>query len=103
MISFPHEPTEVRMIGPNFLVVYNRDKLSETSRPKGSQNVEFFNESGKKMWTVNGMDECKFWRNYDTFVGTRIKEGKIQLIAFSGNVYDVDLRNGKVTYADFTK
>lgn len=104
MIIFPHEPLKVRKVGSNFLVVYKWDKLSETSCPRKWENVEFFDESGKKLWTVNGMEESEYWdKPFDTFVGSRLKLGRVQLTSFSGSSYDVDLENGHVKFFEFHK
>jgi len=103
MAKYPRQ-LEVQKIDDKILIVYNWDDLSEVSLPRIWKNVECFDISGKKLWTVNGMENYKYW-NKDTefFVGLRNKLGKIQLTDFSGNSYDLDLETGKVTHYEFHK
>lgn len=104
MINFPHTPIEVREVDKKFLVVYSWDKLSKTTCPRPWENVELFDESGKKLWTVNGMDESAYWyKENDTFVGTRLKLGRVQLTSFGGSSYDINFENGHVTFFEFHK
>ena len=103
-MKFQHEPKEMIEIDDKFLVVYKWDELNEGSCPRVWENVELFDLQGKKLWTVNGMENCQFWNNkVDTFVGIRVKSGHVQLTSFSGNSYDLNLENGSVKFAEFHK
>jgi len=103
-MDFPHEPLEIRELNGRYLVVYKWGNLTEQSCPKVWENVELFDDKGNKLWTVNGMDQCKFWDNKtDTFVGTRVKSERLQLTSFSGNSYDINLHTGKVTHFEYHK
>ena len=103
-MNFPVEPLEVREIGDRFLVIYKWDGLTDSSHPRVWENVELFDRQGRKIWTVNGMEKSRFWDNkIDAFVGTRIKNGRLQLTSFSGNSYDLDLNTGEVTHYAFHK
>lgn len=101
-MNFTHETLEIVKICKNFLVVYNWDELTDSSCPKVWENVQLFDPSGKKVWTVNGMSNCRYWRN-DVFVGTRVMHGRRQLISFNGYSYDLDIQTGKVTFFEFHK
>ena len=104
MIQFSYEPYEVKQFFNGVLVVYVWDKLNDNTVPKIWENVEFFDLKGKKMWTVNGMEAWQYWdKNVDCFVGTREYEGRLQLTAFSGNSFDVDMKTGFVTHFEFHK
>lgn len=103
-MKLPHETIETVRIGDNVLVVYKWGKLTKTSSPRIWENVELFDRAGKKIWTVNGMDKCRYWNSdVDVFVEIKERNDRLQLTSFSGNDYDLDLKNGKVTYFEFHK
>lgn len=101
---FPHSVLEVCNIGDKTLVVYIWDQLSEESDPRVWENVELFDESGEKIWTINGMESCPYFdKNIDTFVGLRTKNNRVQVTSFSGNSYDIDFDTGKINFYEFHK
>jgi hypothetical protein len=103
-MKFPHEPREMKEIDGHFLVVYKWGRLTKNTCPRVWENVELFDAQGNKLWTVNGMERCRFWDNkIDTFVGTRTKSGRLQLTSFSGNSYDINLHTGEVTHSEYHK
>ncbi len=91
-------------IGNCTLVLYKWGKLSETSSPKDWENVEFFDENGRKIWTVNGMQYCPYWdKDCDMFVGIGNSGGNWILNSYSGNSYLVDIKTGFVKFLMFHK
>ena len=103
-MKFAYEPREVVEIDDKVLVVYQWGELTERSSPKIWENVELFDSQGKKIWTVNGMENCKYWdKDVDTFVGIKYKAGRLQLTSFSGNSYNLNLETGEVVFSEFHK
>ena len=103
-MNLPYEVIDIRNINDKIIVVYEWDDLSEFTSPRVWENVECFNSLGQKLWTVNGMSHYQYWnKDKESFVGTRMFEGRLQLTDFSGNSYDVDLDTGKVTHFEFHK
>ncbi len=103
-MKFEHEPMEVIDIDDKVLVVYKWGELTEHSTPQVWQNVEMFDAAGNKIWSVNGMQNCQYWnKKADTFVGTRFKAGKLQLVSFGGSSYEVNLVTGEVSFFEFHK
>jgi len=89
------------------LVLYSWDNLDGKSVQKLYENVEFFSSDGQKIWTVNGMDHCKFWRTRygeDDFFVSIGNDGKDWILnSFSGNSYKLYVVTVKVTYLSFHK
>lgn len=103
-MNFPQEPRQSVKVDENFPVVYKWGKLTETSRPRVWENAEFFDSTGKRIWNINGMEQCRYWdRNVDVFAGIREKDGRLQLTSFSGNSYDLVLNSGEVTFFEVHK
>ena len=99
-----HQPREIHKIGNNTLVIYQWGSLSETSSPKVWKMSSFLIQVVKKIWTVSGVDNCRYWNNdIDIFVGAREKNDIFQITSFSGNSYDLDLDTGQVRFAEFHK
>jgi hypothetical protein len=104
MMKLRYEPLETRQVEAGTVVVYDWGQLSETTNPCRFSNVQFFDNQANLVWTVNGMDECRYWREKnDIFVGVNEKNGGVQLVAYSGYAYDVDMETGKVKYSEFLK
>ena len=103
-MKFKFEPLQVSEIQGYTLVIYKWENLSKHTQPKPWENVELFDKNGKKIWTVNGMDNSKYWsKEKDTFVSYRTHAGKTILQSFSGNSFKLNLENGKVEFKEFTK
>lgn len=103
-MKLPKDTLEHVKVGDFTLVLYRWGKLTETTFPKVWENVEFFDQDGNKLWTVNGMKESEYWDNSaDTFVGIGNDQGVWILNSYSGNSYEVDLKTGKVSFLAFHK
>ena len=86
------------------LILYKWGGLSETSSPRIWENVEFFDKNGRKLWTVNGMDDCPYWdKNIDMFVSIGNDGASWILNSYSGHSFFLDMCNGYVKYKGFHK
>ena len=103
-MNIPKNILDHARIGNFTLVLYKWSALSETSSPRIWENVEFFDEKGHKMWTVNGMENCQYWDNdIDMFVGIGNDRGNWILNSYSGNSFKLDIETGTVTFLSFSK
>ncbi len=103
-MKFPHKVLQLVECTDGHLVVYVWDNLDrKDTTPRIWENVEFFDFEGRKIWTINGMENFRYWRNSDFFVGTRWFEGRLQVTSFSGNSFDLNLATGEVRHFEFHK
>lgn len=91
-------------VGGRTLVLYKWSELSEESSPRVWENVELFDKNGRKLWTVNGMDDCPYWdKGVDMFVGIGNNGEKWILNSYSGHSFFLDINTGYVKYSGFHK
>ena len=103
-MNLPYEVIDIRNINDKTIVVYLWDDLSEFTRPRIWENVECFDKSGQKLWTVNGMEEYPYWDSgSDTFTGIGYDGANWVLNSFSCHSFILDIRTGRVTYLQFNK
>lgn len=103
-MKFPYDPIEQRRIGDRVIVVYSWDNLSSDTCPPISKNVECFDLSGKKLWTVNGMDSDPYWSaKPNMFVGLKSANSEHYLVSFRGSSYKLDVETGTVVFEEYHK
>ncbi len=103
-MSFPHEPIQQKRIGDRVIVVYRWDDLSSDTYPRISENVECFDLSGKKLWTVHGMESDPYWNaKPNMFVGLKADNSELYLISFRGSSYKLDVDTGAVVFSEYHK
>lgn len=104
-LRFLYNIMEVLTINDKMLVVYLYSHLTQDTIPRGDQNAECFDKSGRKLWTINGMEEYPYWGKAgpDTFVGLSLRSTGIHIISFGGYAFRIDMETGKATFAEFTK
>jgi len=95
---------EVVQLLDECIVIYDWEYLSDSTDPNIGENVQLLDETGKVIWTVNGMSSDAHWHTgRDVFVGTRTNGGSVELVSFSGNSFSVDLKTGRVKFHSFLK
>jgi hypothetical protein len=103
-MKFKHKVKELEVIGECSLVLYHYNYLNLDTVPKDWENVELFDKDGNKLWTVNGMQNFKYWQgSMDCFVGINVRADRVELITFSGNAFNLNMETGEVTYYAFYK
>lgn len=101
---FPYEAIEKKQIGDKVVVVYSWDKLSPSTSPPISKNVECFDLSGEKLWTVNGMEADPYWNSKSNmFVGLKLAKSELYLMSFRGSSYKLDVETGTVVFDEYHK
>jgi hypothetical protein len=103
-LKIPDNAIKYEDVGNCTLVLFNWSELSELSSPRIWENVEFFDKDGKKLWTVNGMEDCPYWdKNADMFVGIGRDGEKWILNSYSGHSFFLEIKSGYVEYSGFQK
>lgn len=103
-MKFPYDPIDKMRIGDRTVVVYKWDKLSPETSPPISKNVECFDLSGKRLWTVNGMERDPYWSSKpNMFAALKLVNSIYYLISFRGSSYKLDISNGSVIFEEFHK
>ena len=103
-MKFSYDLLEKKRIGDRVIVIYNWDNLSSETCPPISKNVECFDLSGNKLWTVNGMDSDPYWSTKtNMFVGLKSDDSEHYLISFRGSSYKLDLETGTVVFEEYHK
>jgi outer membrane protein assembly factor BamB len=103
-MKFPHEPIETVSINGKVIVVYKWDELSKSSQPKISENVQCFDELGRLLWTVSGMENDPYWsKKSNMFVGVKLRDEGLYLISFRGSSYTLDAETGEVSFSEYHK
>ena len=91
-------------IADKVVVVYNWDDLGEDTEPRIGENVVCYDVSGKKLWTVNGMQHDQFWNvGPNMFVGIRRKGDEVYLNSFRCSSYRLELETGAVIFHESLK
>ena len=86
------------------MTLFDWSDLESSRSPAQWENVQFISDTGKVIWTINGMEHYPFWQNRsDAFVDIASKDSELIAISFSGNLFKVDAKTGQVSFMKFVK
>lgn len=86
------------------MTLFDWSDLGSSRSPAPWENVQFISDTGKVIWTINGMEHDPFWQNKsDAFIDIASRDQELIAISFSGNVFKLDIMTGQVSFIKFVK